>query len=78
MTRPAATPAFLVMYKNRVVRGQDGAAAVAENRVDAFVGEDLDDDLGASHRAAGESMSLRRCVAFFHGTRQAEEDRTWI
>ena len=46
----------LVVDEDRVVGRQDRAAAVAEDGVDALVGEHLDDDLGAGHLLAGERV----------------------
>ena len=47
-----------VVDENGVVRWQDGAAAVAENDLDALVGEHLDDDFGAGQRPAGGRSGL--------------------
>ena len=52
-----------VVAEDRVVGRQDRAAAVAENGVHAFVGQDLDDHLRAGHascRPADGSRSLSR------------------
>jgi hypothetical protein len=47
---------LVVVAEHRVVGGQDGAAAVAEDRLHALVDEDLHDHLGAGHAFAGERV----------------------
>jgi hypothetical protein len=58
----------LVVTEHRVVGRQDRAAAVTEYGVHAFVGEDLHDDVRASHDLAGPGMggSTHVGVALFH------------
>ena len=60
---------FLVPAEHRVVGRQDRPAAVAEDGVDALVGEHLHDDLGAGHGLAGSGVRgvARGGVAVFHG-----------
>jgi hypothetical protein len=59
----AALALRLVVGKNRVVGGQDRAAAVAEDGGHALIGQHLDDDLRPAHRPARERMSrLRDCL----------------
>ena len=60
--RPARCT-VLVVDEDRVVGRQDRAAAVAEDGLDALVGEHLDDDLGAGHLLAGERMGGERVRA---------------
>jgi hypothetical protein len=52
----AAVRVRRVVAEHRVVSRQDRAAAVAENRLDALVGEHLNDDIGAGHLRAGERV----------------------
>ena len=67
-------PVLVVVAEHRVVGGQDGAAAVAEDRLHALVGEDLHDHLGAGHALAGERVG--RCFdglgAGCHGFRDMQ------
>ena len=46
---PAIATVLVVVTKDGVVRGQNGAATVAEQRVDTLVGKHLHDHLGAAH-----------------------------
>jgi len=48
---------FLVVTENRIVRRKNRAATVAENHVDALVGQDLDNHLRAGHDPASERMA---------------------
>ena len=59
----------LVVAKNGVVGGQNGAAAVAEDGLDALVSEDLDNNVRAGHRLPGERvLALKRRLSLgFHG-----------
>ena len=47
---------FVVVAEDRVVGGQDRAAAVAEDRLHALVDEDLHDDLRTGHALAGQRV----------------------
>jgi hypothetical protein len=47
---------FLVIAKYRIVDRQDGAAAIAENRVDTLVGQHLHQHVGARHTDARERV----------------------
>ncbi len=47
---------LVVVAKHRVVDGQNGAAAVAEDRIDALVGHHLHDRIGAAQRLTGERV----------------------
>jgi hypothetical protein len=46
-----------VVAEDGVIGRQDRAARVAENRVDAFVGEHLDEDIRAGHTRAGQRVA---------------------
>ena len=53
-----AVPGLLgVIEEYGVVGGQDGAAAVAENRGDALIRQHLHDHLGAGHFLTGKRMA---------------------
>ena len=57
-----------VVAEYRVVDRQDRAAGIAEHDVDALVGQDLHDDVGAAQARAGERMtrtSLAGCSCAF-------------
>ncbi len=52
-------PVRVVVAEDGVVGWQYRAARIAEDRVDAFVGEDLDDDIGAGQARARQRMPAR-------------------
>ena len=56
--------ALLVVAEDRVVGRQDGAAAVAEDRVDPFVGQHLYDRVGADHLVPGQRMLTGSAALF--------------
>ncbi len=64
----STTGVLLVVDEHRIVSRQDRAARVAEDRVDAFVRQHLDDHFGAGERAPGERMGAEPVdlVLFFH------------
>src|SRR5207253_6528810 len=47
---------FLVVAKDRVVRGQDRPAAVPENGIDAFIRKNLYDRVGSGHHFASQRV----------------------
>ena len=53
---------LVVVAKHGVIGRQDGAAAVAEDRVDAFIGHDLNDGIGAASWRAGRWVSRSASV----------------
>ncbi len=59
---------ILVVAEYRVVNRQNRAAAVAENGVDALVGQDLDQHVRARHAGAGQRVGslIQHVVAVFH------------
>jgi len=50
-------PVFLVVAEHGVKDGQDGAAAVAENRLHALVGQHLHQHVRTRHAGAGQRVS---------------------
>ena len=56
----------LVVAEYRIVGGQDRAAAVAEDRIDAFVRQHLHHDIGAAHDFSCQGMTARAlCAGLF-------------
>jgi hypothetical protein len=49
---------LLVVSKDRIVCGQDGATAVAKNSIHALVCQYLHDDVGATHLGASQWVFL--------------------
>ena len=59
---------FLVVAKYRVVNRQNRAAAVAENGVDALVGQHLHEHVRAGHAGARQRVGalIQHVVSVFH------------
>ena len=78
LTARIACP-LLVVDEDGVVRRKDGTAAIAEDGVYAFVGEHLNDDVGAGHLLAGKGMSARvqGGMAMFHGCVSVVRSPLW-
>jgi len=74
--RTAATPLLLVVEENGIVRRQDGASAVAEDGLDALVGQHLHDHPRPGHGLAGKRMPGAETLLRRAGKRTGK--RAWL